>query len=223
MTEKTSIETEEALKRFQEAIEERLKQVHTGRMGDLPDDRVRRFRTLIAAKRYREVIEEGTHFLDASAIACQVAACHHLTGNLDEALSTYLLALSYPSSDDAFRAMILNNIATWLDDRRLHSTALTVWRTAASIDPDNPLAHLNLMQRILAQEKDDEARELAEKLLARLHELRGKDPDKFQKAAESTIRVLSKADQMERFRSSTDPKTVEIREALLRLTANTSE
>jgi tetratricopeptide (TPR) repeat protein len=178
---------------------------------------------LAKAKRYREVIEEGADSIDDPIVACQVAGCHHVLGNLDAALSTYLLALSNTGSDDELRSMILSNIGTWLDDRKLYSTALTLWRKAATLDLSNPLTYLNMMRRLLAQENDDDARELAETLLARLKELQKQDTDRFRKAAESTLRVLSKAEQMERFRSSTDPKTVAAREALLRLTASTTE
>ena len=222
MVKKPTIGTEEALKRFQEAIEERLKRVVTGRMDELHNERVKRLRSLIDERRYREVIEEGSQFLDDSVIACQVANCHHAMGNLDEALSTYLIALGNTTSDDVLRAMILNNIATWLDDRKLYSTALAVWQNALSLDPDNQLIYLNMMRRLLVQENDDDARRLAETLLDRLTELQKRDAGRFQKAAESTLRVLSKAEQMERFRSSTDPQTVTVREALLRLIANTA-
>ena len=207
----------QALFRVREKLSERLKQIETGYLSERQDDVVNRFRALAEKHDYETIIAEGENHPEDAAVLLYVGMAHHFLGQFAAAHSSYWESL-YRRSDLKEASIVFVCLGSLLEDQMRYPEAVNLWRIASKCNPENHMPYLNLMQNFCRRGEMDEVCAEGRKLLAALNKI--SDPTKRARINEVVRSILSKKEQLEAFRSSSDPRVVSCREELLLVVDN---
>jgi|GEM_PF-2297978 len=205
--------TRQALLRVRERISERLKQVETGYLKRRQDGVVNRFRALADKHDYETIIAEGQDYPDDPAVLLYVGMAHHFLGHFSQAHTSYWESL-YKRADLKEVSIVLVCLGSLLEDEMRYDEAVNLWRTASHCDPENHMPYLNLMQRFCRTGEMESVCEEAEKLVSILENI--SDPERRAHVNAVVYSILKKKEQLEPFRTSSDPGVVACRKSLFR-------
>lgn len=201
----------QTLFRIREQLSERLKQVETGYLSERQDDVVNRFRALAEKHDYETIISEGQDYPDDAAVLLYMGMAHHFLGQFAEAHSSYWESL-YRRSDLKEASIVFVCLGSLLEDQMRYPEAVNLWRIASKCSPENHMPYLNLMQHFCRRGMMQEVCTEGRKLLAAIEGIA--EPDRRAHINEVVRSILDKKEQLEAFRSSSDPEVVSCREDL---------
>jgi hypothetical protein len=194
-------------------LSDRLKQVETGYLGKRQDDTVNRFRELAREHDYETIIAEGAEYPDDPAVLLYVGMAHHFLGHFRDAQSFYWESL-YRRSNLRECSLVLVSLGSLLEDQRRYEEAVNVWRIASQCDPGNHMPYLNLMQYFCRMGAMERVCEEGERLLAALTQIDSEE--RRRQVGDSVRSILTKKEQLEEFRRSSDSSVRACRERLFR-------
>lgn len=203
--------TRRALLRVRGKISEKLKQVETGYLKERQDTVVNRFRALADRHDYETIIAEGQGYPDDPAVLLYVGMAHHFLGHFAEAQASYWESL-YRRSNLKEVSIVLVCLGSLLEDEMRYEEAVNLWRIASHCDPANHMPYLNLMQRFCRNEQVEKVCDEGKKLLTVLEHI--SDPEQRTRINTIVRSILEKKEQLEPFRTSSDPQVAACRKSL---------